>query len=129
MCDESWKEKKKEMKYTCVQAKFKEQKYVKFWVSEILDVNLLRLHDKFSSIVNSDKEYIFSNEEYSQEKLRENNFNNFDNLKKYILCIETACISNKYILVVRKWENLKIVQKKKNLSKFSLTKHFLKKRK
>lgn len=71
-------------------------------MSEILHVNLLRLHDKFSSIVNSDKEYIFSNEEYSQEKLRENNFNNFDNLKKYILCIETACISNKYILVVRK---------------------------
>lgn len=116
------------MKYTCVQAKFKEQKYVKFWVSEILHVNLLRLHDKFSSIVNSDKEYIFSNEEYSQEKLREDNFNNFDNLKKYILCIATACTS-KCILVVRKWENLKIVQKKKNLSKFSLTKHFLKKRK
>lgn len=27
---------------------------VKFWVSEILHVNLLRLYDKFSSIVNSD---------------------------------------------------------------------------
>lgn len=114
------------MKYTCVQAKFKEQKYVKFWVSEILDVNLLRLHDKFSSIVNSDKEYIFSNEEYSQEKLREDNFNNFDNLKKYILCIATACTSTIYLSCqeMRKFKNC---SKKEKSIKVQFDKAFSKK--
>lgn len=92
-------------------------------MSEILHVNLLRLHDKFSSIVNSDKEYIFSNEEYSQEKWREDNFNNFDNLKKYILCIATACTS-KCILVVRKFENC---SKKEKSIKVQFDKAFSKK--
>lgn len=64
-----WREKKKkrEMKYTRVpSSKFKEQKYGKFWVSEILHVNLFRLRDRFSSIV--DKEYIFDATKRSQEK-------------------------------------------------------------
>lgn len=55
------------MKYTRVpSSKFKEQKYGKFWVSEILHVNLFRLRDRFSSIV--DKEYIFDATKRSQEK-------------------------------------------------------------